>query len=122
MEAALPRIEARGLHKSFARPGGGALHVLRGLDLVAEPGRVHALLGFSGCGKSTLLRLIAGLDTPDRGAVRFSAPAPRIGVVFQEPRLLPWASVADNLRLALRRSGRTRADIAARIEAVLHLV
>ena len=118
------RIEARGLHKSFFTPGGGERRVLTGLDLVAEPGQVHAILGFSGCGKTTLLRLIAGLAAPDRGKVSFGdgKRPPRIGMVFQEPRLLPWASVADNLRLALRRSGLSRPETDRRIAAMLDLV
>jgi ABC-type nitrate/sulfonate/bicarbonate transport system ATPase subunit len=120
----MPRIELSGLCKSFARPANGSVLVLDGLDLAIESDEVHALLGFSGCGKTTLLRLIAGLEVPDRGAVRFDGePAPpRIGVVFQEPRLLPWASVADNLLLALRRAGLARDEREARVAAVLDLV
>jgi ABC-type nitrate/sulfonate/bicarbonate transport system ATPase subunit len=120
----LYRIEARGLHKSFARAGGGRLPVLDGLDLIAEPGQLHSILGFSGCGKTLLLRLIAGLADPDRGEVWFGDEArpPRIGMVFQEPRLLPWASIGDNLRLALRHSGLAGAELNRRIVAMLELV
>ena len=97
--------------------------MLNGLDLLAESGQVHAILGFSGCGKSTLLRLIAGLDTADAGTISFGqVTAPRIGVVFQEPRLLPWATLSENLALALRRVGLSRADQARRIAAMLELV
>ncbi len=81
-----------------------------------------ALLGPSGCGKSTLLRLIAGLDQPDAGAVRWDAgpPAPgRIGFVFQDPTLLPWASAAENVRLPLRLQGIPPAQSAPRVAAAL---
>jgi ABC-type nitrate/sulfonate/bicarbonate transport system ATPase subunit len=120
----MPRIELRGVAKSFDRPGGGKVRVLDGLDLVVESGEVHGLLGFSGCGKTTLLRLIAGLEAPERGMVAFDGDGqrPRIGLVFQEPRLLPWATVGANLDLALRRSGLGRAERQVRIAAALELV
>jgi sulfonate transport system ATP-binding protein len=78
----------------------GGLSVLDDVSLGLAPGEVVALLGPSGCGKSTLLRIAAGLDTEFAGELRLS-PALRetggIGVVFQEPRLLPWLSVAQNV-------------------------
>src|SRR3979411_1718658 len=65
-------------------------------------GEIVAIIGGSGCGKSTLLRAIAGLDRASSGAVtlddiKISAPHAKIGIIFQEPRLLPWLSVADNI-------------------------
>ena len=71
-----------------------------------------ALLGPSGCGKSTLLRLIAALDQPDQGQIRWNGPPPPLGFVFQEPTLLPWASALDNVRLPLRLQGTDGRDSA----------
>ncbi|PLZ04327.1 sulfonate ABC transporter ATP-binding protein [Burkholderia sp. WAC0059] len=73
-------------------------------------GEIVSLVGPSGCGKSTLLRIIAGLDAQYRGEVRLDGavqrgPSERIGVIFQEPRLLPWLSVADNVGFAAGRHG-----------------
>src|SRR5450631_1577546 len=69
-------------------------------------GEIVAIIGGSGCGKSTLLRAIAGLDRATSGTVtlddiRISAPHAKIGIIFQEPRLLPWLSVADNIGFGL---------------------
>jgi NitT/TauT family transport system ATP-binding protein len=91
-------LEIRGLTKVFARANGVAREVFRDFSLTLGEGRVAALLGPSGGGKSTLLRLIAGLDKGFSGTL--ASPSGRIGMVFQEPRLLPWRSVGDNLRLA----------------------
>jgi sulfonate transport system ATP-binding protein len=70
------------------------------------PGEIVAIIGGSGCGKSTLLRAIAGLDRATSGTVTLdataiSAPHEKIGIIFQEPRLLPWLSVADNIGFGL---------------------
>lgn len=85
----------------------GVHGVLRNVDLVATPGEFVAILGASGCGKSTLLRLVAGLDRPTMGQIRIGGQTvtdcdPRCAVVFQEPRLLPWKSVAQNVALGAR--------------------
>src|SRR3982074_3393008 len=69
-------------------------------------GEIVAIIGGSGCGKSTLLRAVAGLDPATAGSVtlddiRISAPHEKIGIIFQEPRLLPWLSVADNIGFGL---------------------
>lgn len=85
---------------------------LRDVSLRLHDGDFLALLGPSGCGKSTLLRLIAGLDRPDTGTLRWDAGAPpgpgEIGYVFQDATLLPWASAADNVWLPLRLRGIAR--------------
>ena len=80
--------------------------MLREVDIEIEPGKVVALLGSSGSGKSTLLRLVAGLDRPTDGRIEIGGKAvrgidPRCAVVFQEPRLLPWRSLAANVAFGL---------------------
>jgi sulfonate transport system ATP-binding protein len=94
-------ITATGLVKSF-----GAKRVLQGLDLHAAAGQFVAIVGRSGCGKSTLLRLLAGLDRPDAGRISFDGvtdPEVRRSarLMFQEPRLLPWASILANVEVGL---------------------
>ena len=85
-------IRIRSLNKSFREP------VLKDFSRSFPDRGLVLLRGASGSGKTTLLRLIAGLETPDSGAVEFS-PGARISMVFQEARLLPFAPVRDNLRL-----------------------
>ena len=94
-------IEIRGLYKTYAMEG-GALAVLRGLDLTLEAGAITVVLGKSGCGKTTLLRLVGGLEAPDAGEVRFHSPG-KVAYVFQEPRLMPWLNARDNIQFGLRR-------------------
>lgn len=102
------------------------VEALRDVALQVRDGDFVALLGPSGCGKSTLLRLIAGLDRPDSGTLRWAAGAPpgpgEIGFVFQDATLLPWATAADNVWLPLRLRGITREAARDDIAAVLHRV
>jgi sulfonate transport system ATP-binding protein len=108
-------LTIRDLHKSF-----GDHEVLRGIDLHVPAGQFVAVVGRSGCGKSTLLRLIAGLETVDAGTVSFSEqPRPEdVRVMFQEPRLLPWARVLSNVEVGLGRD-RASADAQTRAENAL---
>src|SRR3954471_14009975 len=81
-------------------------HALADVSLGVAEGEIVALIGGSGCGKTTLLRLIAGLDRASAGAIRLDAeavvqPHPDIGIVFQEPRLLPWLTVSQNVGFGL---------------------
>jgi NitT/TauT family transport system ATP-binding protein len=121
LSATAPVVALHGVGKTF--PNG--VKALDGFDLAVRPGEFLTLLGPSGCGKSTALRIVAGLSTPDRGAVEWSdtkaAAARQIGFVFQEPTLMPWATVEANVRLPLRLLG-TEADAPARICAVLERV
>ena len=82
------------------------VRALEGTSFTVEPGEIVAVIGGSGCGKSTLLRAISGLDRPTRGRIALdgepiTAPHEKIGIVFQEPRLLPWLTVADNVAFGL---------------------
>jgi NitT/TauT family transport system ATP-binding protein len=86
------------LRKAFALAGGGERVVFDHFSLRVKDGAIVALVGPSGCGKSSLLRIVAGLDRKFSGAVK--TPPGRLGMVFQEPRLLPWRNVIDNLKLA----------------------
>src|SRR5207237_7403906 len=108
-------LTIRGLRKSFADN-----EVLRGIDLHIPAGQFVAIVGRSGCGKSTLLRLIAGLETATAGTIGFGeeARAEDIRVMFQEPRLLPWARVLSNVEVGLGRE-RTSLDAQARAESAL---
>ncbi|MDR1378088.1 MAG: ABC transporter ATP-binding protein [Synergistaceae bacterium] len=78
----------------------GPVTALRNVSLSLSAGSFVALLGKSGCGKTTLLRLIASLEKPSEGEVFCSVPRRHMGYVFQEARLMPWLSVADNIRFA----------------------
>lgn len=81
---------------------------LDNLNLQIQPGEIVSLIGTSGCGKSTLLRLIAGLEHPTAGTVSIdnepiTSPHPEVGIIFQEPRLMPWLTVWDNVRFGLEK-------------------
>ena len=122
------------LHQVGKRFDGG-LQALAGVSLVVAVGEFVALLGPSGCGKSTVLRLAAGLDAPSAGTVTapaVQASASRVvshsvshtisnstAFVFQEPTLMPWASVFDNVWLPLRLQGQSRATASATVRQVL---
>src|SRR5262249_53626403 len=93
------RLDVNIKQKSFRAASGGKLHVLGELVFSLRSGEVAALVGPSGCGKSTLLRIVAGLDRDFDGHVAFPAHGP-LAMVFQEPRLLPWRTVEQNVRLA----------------------
>src|SRR3954452_10866916 len=93
------RLEVAIARKSYQAATGGSLDVLDGLTLSLRGGEVAALVGPSGCGKTTLLRIIAGLDRDYEGSVALPDHG-KLGRVFQEPRLLPWRTLKENVRLA----------------------
>ncbi|MCG7288457.1 ABC transporter ATP-binding protein, partial [Cellulomonas sp. ACRRI] len=118
-------VALRGVARTFATPS-GPRPVLAGLDLEVAPGEIVAVIGPSGCGKSTLLRQVAGLDAPDAGQILIGddpvAPYDaRTAVAFQEPRLLPWRTIAHNVALGVPR-GTPRAESREQVARLLDLV
>jgi NitT/TauT family transport system ATP-binding protein len=113
-------LELAGVSKVF----NGSVTALRGMSLSVHAGDFISLLGPSGCGKSTALRLIAGLSTPTQGRIRWEGGqrAGDLGVVFQEPTLMPWATVAQNVYLPFRLRGQSFASVKGEIDEALSLV
>jgi NitT/TauT family transport system ATP-binding protein len=92
------------------------------VSFVVAAGEFVSLVGPSGCGKSTALRLIAGLTEPSTGKVAWAGAKPRLGFVFQDAALMPWATVAKNVRLPLELSQTDEATADARVRDTLELV
>jgi NitT/TauT family transport system ATP-binding protein len=114
------QLEVSIARKAYTNAAGERLDVLRDVSFKLGSGEVGVLVGPSGCGKSTLLRLIAGLDPDYEGRVVRPAGA-RIGMVFQEPRLLPWRSVDDNIRLVAPHADEAKlAELFATLELTDH--
>jgi NitT/TauT family transport system ATP-binding protein len=121
-----PLIVAEGVAKTYGTVSGGKVKALDEIDLTIDDGDFVCVVGPSGCGKSTLLRLIAGLDTASKGRLTLSdspivGPSSEVGVVFQHATLLPWLTVAENVRLPLR-VGRRHAVDEARVRELLAMV
>ena len=109
------RLEARVASKTVRTASGQSVEVIAELSFSLEDGETGALIGPSGCGKSTLMRILAGLDCNFEGTVHIP-PRGRIGMAFQEPRLLPWRSLEDNVRLAAPEA--SEAEIAGLFDAL----
>ncbi len=121
-------IEIRGVSHAYKTPK-GPLQVLDGLDLSVPEGTFAAVVGPSGCGKSTLTRLVAGLMIPDAGEVRLHgervrSPRKTVGMAFQNPVLLEWRTILDNVILPLEivAPRMPRAQRVARAEELIALV
>jgi ABC-type Fe3+/spermidine/putrescine transport system ATPase subunit len=122
----MPILTVHNIYKQF-EDGFGVLH---GVDLDVEKGEIVCLLGPSGCGKTTLLRIIAGLETPDKGGVTFrgqdmlSVPVHqrRFGLMFQDYALFPHKDVAANVAFGLRMQGLPPAEVEQRVQEALALV
>ena len=119
--ARAPLMSVRNVTKVFGRD----VVALRGMSLDVRQGDFISLLGPSGCGKSTALRLIAGLSNPTSGRIEWAGGGRTeadLGVVFQEPTLMPWATVAKNVWLPMRLRGKSFASCRADIEDALETV
>ncbi len=114
----MPLVDLAHVSKTYSN----GVEALSGLELAVEEGEFVTLIGPSGCGKSTVLRLIAALDAPSAGSVSWPGGRPDLGYVFQEPTLMPWASVFDNIWLPLRLAGQSRRQAEAAISEAMELV
>jgi NitT/TauT family transport system ATP-binding protein len=123
----VPAIELTRISKTFVTASGEFVHALDDTNLVINPGEFITVVGASGCGKTTLLRLIAGLERCTSGTIaikgaRQVGPSEQAGIVFQDPTLLPWRTVLQNVLLpveVLRLEART---YGSRAKALLETV
>lgn len=123
----MAELVVQDIEKWFRREDGQPFKVIDRLSFQAKEGSVTVLIGPSGCGKSTLLNSIVGLERLDRGELKFvnngkTQERPLIGYVFQSPRLLPWKTIGDNLRLALKGAGVDESEWEKRVRHYLELV
>src|ERR1700722_13223590 len=119
-------LRLRAVSRAF-QVGGRALPALAGIDLAVPPGSFVTIVGASGCGKSTLLRLVAGLATGFDGSVTLDGkevvgPSLDRGLVFQEPRLFPWLTVAQNIALGLLNADLPKAERKRAVQEHIALV
>lgn len=124
----MAKIQIANVEKTFPATGSaGETRALGPIDLNVQDGEIVAITGPSGCGKSTLLRMIGGLDNPTTGAISINGaltngPSPDCGMVFQQPGLFPWLTIAGNIEFGLKgradTAGQGKADIASLIAMV----
>lgn len=119
-------FSAQNVTKIYGRPNDGAVVALDGISLNIAQGEFVSFVGHSGCGKSTLLRLISGLDHPTNGQIVFdgeelAAPIPNMGMAFQQPTLLSWRTVLQNVLLPFELAGVMEKDRIARAQAILEM-
>ena len=121
-------LHVSNVERTFAFDG-EVVHALSDVSLSAPVGSFISLIGPSGCGKSTLLRLLAGLDDPNSGSLSIGGRSPeelrragRLGVAFQDPALLPWRSVRNNIALPLQVAGKSVKDHRDSIDDLIALV
>ncbi|MCQ4334726.1 ABC transporter ATP-binding protein [Natronomonas sp. F2-12] len=117
----MPGIEIVDVSKKYSTGGGGGVQVLDGLSLSVVEGEFRTIVGPSGCGKTTLLHLIAGLESTDKGYVTLPGDG-QLGFVFQEPRLLEWQTVGENLKFALDGTEIPKSNYDSRITEVIETV
>lgn len=120
------KIETVNVSQSFPLSKVRCLPVFSGFDLVVEPGSFTVLLGESGCGKSTLLSLLAGLVDPTSGEIReddiiITGPSPDRMILFQQPSLLPWLTVKENISFGCRLRG-DKDNLDARVNDLIQLI
>jgi NitT/TauT family transport system ATP-binding protein len=112
----MPLLDLARITKAYGRS-----LALDATSFAVEPGQFVSLLGPSGCGKSTLLRMVAGLDAPSTGKIQAPVGS-QVAFVFQEPALLPWRTVADNVQLPLELRGTPKAAAKPLVDEALTLV
>ena len=121
-----PLLSVEGLRMDYPQPN-GALAVLAGLSFSVTEGEFLCIVGPSGYGKTTLLRLLAGLERPAAGSVRLAGrdvdrPSRDVGIVFQQPTLMAWRTVEDNVALPLEVAGAEKEEARGRARSLLELV
>jgi NitT/TauT family transport system ATP-binding protein len=121
-----PEISCERVRKVFGR-GSASFEAVNNATFAVQPGEFISLLGPSGCGKSTLLMMIAGLEAATEGRILaggeiLDGPRAEIGIVFQDPTLLPWKTAWENIMFPIEMMGRSRAAHADRASELLRLV